>query len=261
MTRGSIWLSLLQRLTAAAASWGVWKSPRSALEGQGDVDSTAPAGEWETIVAEFRSWARDEQLGAVVVCPHIPGLLVLAACIGEGPPRLLQLDVYAERVFRGAPLVGAASLRKLMQTEPQGFRRLRPGAEGLLRLCGEGIRRGGKPADSGTAQAIARLLQKDPEGVQQACAVLGARGPHALAVAHALARGGWDRRAALRLESMSLLGLLQEPRQLVVNVRRDLRRLRPCGVLRALEAGRTIPGDPGLWLARESLSHTVYDPP
>ncbi|MFL5922979.1 MAG: hypothetical protein ACJ74S_03305, partial [Gaiellaceae bacterium] len=184
----------------------------------------APAGEWETIVAEFRSWARDEQLGAVVVCRHIPGLLVLAACIGNLPTRLLQLDVYAERVFRGAPLVRAASLRELMETEPGGFRRLRPGAEGLLRLFGEGLRGGGKPPGAVTAQTLGRLLRDDPEGVQQACRLLGAREPSAIAVAHALAGGGWDRRAALELESRSLLALLQDPRQMLVSVRRDLRR-------------------------------------
>ena len=225
------------------------------------MDSVAPAGEWETIVAEFRSWARHEQLGVVVVCRHIPGLLVLAACMGDRPTRLLQLDVYAERVFRGAPLVRAASLRELMEVDSRGFRRLGPGAEGLLRLFGEGLRAGGKPPPAGTAQTIGRLLRDDPEGVEQASRAVGARGPSALAVANALAGGGWDRRAALRLESRSLLELLRDPRQLAVSVRRDLRRLRPCGVLQALEAGRTIPGDPGLWLARESASHTVYDPP
>jgi hypothetical protein len=260
MTRASIWLALLQRLTASTPGWGVWKSPRSALEGEGDVDSVAPAGEWETIVTEFRSWAREEQLGAVIVCRHIPGLLVLTACMGERPTRLLQLDVYAERVFRGAPLFRAAALRELMEKDSKGFRRLRPGAEGLLHLFGEGLRAGGRPPGAGTARTIGRLLRDDPEGVRQASGVLGARGPSALAVANALARGGWDRRAALQLESRSLLELLRDPRQLTVSVRRDLRLLRPCGVLRALEAGRTIPGDPGPWLARESASHTVYDP-
>jgi hypothetical protein len=253
-----LWLPLLQRLTESVPSWGVWKRPDSALDGDGDVDALGSAREWGAVVAEFRHWSQEQQLGPVVACTHVPDLLVLAACAGEHPTRLLQMDVYSCRVFRGARFASAEDLRPLMRLDERGFRRLRPGAEGLLLLLAEGVRRGGAPADTLTAEGIAELLRRDPEGVEETAAVLGPRGRHALAGARALVEGRWDRRALVLFELSSAFRLLSDPRELTACLARDVRRLRRCGLLRALEAGRRVPGDPDRWLDEIRRTHSVY---
>jgi hypothetical protein len=256
-----MWLPLLQRLTEAAPTWGVWKRPDSALQGGGDIDAVGAEAEWSTIVDVYRGWARDQSLGPVVTCTHSPGLLVLAACLGEDPTSLLQMDVYAERIFRGSTLVSAEALRAVMRADPRGFRRLRPGAEGVLLLLAEGVLRGGRPARASTTDAIAQLLRDDPRGVSETTALFGERGRHALAAADALAGGGWARRELAWFELESALRLVRRPRELSKTLLRDVRRHRPCGVLQALQAGRRVPGERGRWLDEQRRSHEVYDPP
>jgi len=257
VTNARPWLSLLRRLTDAVPTWGVWKRPDSALEGEGDVDSLGSESDWKTIVAEYRSWAEEHGLGPVVVCRHAPDLLVLAACEGEGPTRLLQMDVYAHQVFRGARLASADDLHGLMRLDPRGFRRLRPGAEGVLLLLAEGVRRGGRPPSTVAAEGIAGLLREDPEGAEQAAAALGPRGRHVLAAARALADGRWNRPELVSLELKSAARLLF-PRELARCFARDARGLRPCDLMKALEAERLVPGDRDRWLAEVGRSHAVY---
>jgi hypothetical protein len=259
VTRAALWLPLLQRLTESVSSWGVWKRSESALEGDGDVDALGSETEWGLVVDEFRAWAQQRALGPVVACTHFPDLLVLAACEGERPTRLLQMDVSSYQVFRGARFASASDLRPLMRTDARGFRRLRPGAEGLLLLLAEGVRRGGRPVDAPTAKGIARLLRQDPEGVEETASVIGAPGRHALAGARALAGGGWDRRALVLLELSSAFRLLRDPRELTACFARDARGFRKCGLVRALEAGRRVPGDRNRWLDEMRRSHSVYE--
>jgi hypothetical protein len=256
-----MWLPLLQRLSEAVPSWGVWKRPDSALQGEGDIDAVGAEREWSTIVDVYRGWARDQSLGPVVTCTHSPGLLVLAACLGDHPTRLLQMDVYAERIFRGSTLVSAEALRPVMRLDPRGFRRLRPGAEGVLLLFAEGVLRGGRRARASTTDAIAELLRDDPRGVSETTALFGERGRHALVAARALASGGWERRELVWFELESALALARRHRELAMTIRRDVGRLRPCGVLQALQAGRSVPGDLSRWLDEQRHSHAVYDPP
>jgi len=258
VTRANLWLPLLRRLTQSSPTWGVWKRPESALDGEGDVDALGARGEWGTIVGEYVAWAHEAALGPVVVCTHAPDLLVLAACEGERPTRLLQMDVYSHRIFRGARVASAEGLRPLMCLDERGFRRLRPGAEGLLLLLAEGVRRGGRPAKPAATEAIARLLRKDREGTERAALALGGRGAHLFAAARALADGGWDRGELMLYELSSASRLLGHPRELATCLVRDARRLRPCGLLRALQAGRRVPGDPQSWLDEMRRSHHVY---
>src|SRR5438067_884447 len=124
------WLPLLRSLTARERSWCVWKNADQAATSSGDVDSAAPRSAWAGVQDEFRTWAFAAGAGPVIVCRHLPETLVLAACDKGNRERLLQLDVYdrVARVIRAEDLTGVAEL------DDQGFRRLRPGAEGLLLL-------------------------------------------------------------------------------------------------------------------------------
>ena len=51
--RGELWLSLLRRLTAASATWLVWKNVESALTGQGDIDSAAAPADWDVLEGQL----------------------------------------------------------------------------------------------------------------------------------------------------------------------------------------------------------------
>jgi hypothetical protein len=252
------WLPLLRRLTDSAPTWGVWKRPEAALEGDGDVDALASTNDWPAIVREYRWWSHEHALGPVVVCTHIPGILVVVACDGERPTRLLQMDVSSHRVFRGSLFVSAEALGGLMLLDRRGFRRLRSGAEGVLLLVGEGVRRGAGPPDPATVQQIAALLRDDPDGVEEFAAILGRRGSHVHAAASALAQGRWDRRELVLLELKSAARLLGQPRELATCIVRDLRALHPCLVTKTLEADRLVLGDRDGWLADVERSHVVY---
>lgn len=255
VTRADLWLPLLRRLTDAAPSWGVWKSPDSALEGDGDIDALGSEGDWDIVLDVYRSWAGERALGPVIACTHLPDLLVLAASEGT---RLLQMDVYSRQAFRGPRFTSADALQPLMQLDERGFRRLRSGAEGLLLLLTAGVRRGGRPADTDTMTRIAQLLRADQKGVEETANAIGRRGSRALAAAQALAAGGWNRRALVLLEVSSAVRLLVNPQELTTCIVRDARRLRPCPLIKALEAGRRVPGDPARWFEEVSRSHRVY---
>ena len=79
MTRLRPWLLLARRLTSSAPTWGVWKRPNSALEGEGDIDAVASEEDWGTVVDEYRLWASEQAFDPVLVCRHVPGLLILVA--------------------------------------------------------------------------------------------------------------------------------------------------------------------------------------
>jgi len=249
------WLPLLHRLTETAPTWGIWKRPDSALEGDGDIDSVASTGDWPSILREYRAWASEHSLEPVVLCTHIPGALVLAACSGEAPTRLLQLDVYARHVFRGATLIQAGELQPFMELDPRGFRRLRPGAEALLVLLHRGIRRGGRPGDPGTRSGIVDLLQRDPEGAEQLASAIGLPVP----VVRAVRDGDWEGSSLLIFELRTALRLLRDPRELGRCMAVDYRRFRGCSLSDALSAGRRVPGNRAEWLREIRRSHTVYE--
>lgn len=257
VNRAGLWLPLLRRLSAAAPTWGVWKSPESAFAGEGDIDAVGAVVDRDAVVRECRVWADTQQLGAVVVCTHVPDLLVVATCEGPGIPRLLQLDVYSRRFFRGAPL-DVRGLGPMMVFDERGFRRLRPGAEGLLLLLARGIAYAGRPSPAADLERIAELLRSDPTGVKQASEVLGPQGRHALAGARALAADDWAQRELVALEARSALRVLRDPRELARCASRDLHRLKKCLLIRTLEQGRRIPGDIGAWLEAVGKSHPVY---
>jgi hypothetical protein len=246
------WLPLLRALTSQTRTWAVWKSPASALAGEGDVDSVAAEQDWPVVVREFRNWAREAGIGPVIHCTHFSGLLILVACAGERPTRLLQLDVYSRHLFRGAPVVSADELVPLTGLEEQGYRRLRPGAEALLLLLRR-LPRGGRVLSPAARAPILELLRTDPAGAAELAALLGFP-PRALRTFEA---GGWDRRSSLAFEVRAASRLLLHPAELRACIALDYRRLRGCSLVESLEQGRRVDGDRSEWLSVIARTHRI----
>ena len=245
------WLPLLQRLTSETRTWSVWKNPASAFAGDGDVDGMAAEPEWPVVEREFRNWAHEVGADPVIRCTHFPGLLVLVACSGHDPIRLLQLDVYSRHLFRGVPVATPQELVPLTQEE-SGYRRLRPGAEALLLLL-RGMRRGGRDVPSAIRERVLELLRSDPVGAGALAALLGFP-PAALA---AFESGGWDRRSCLTYELRVASTLLRRPAALRASLALDYRRLRGCSLVKSLEGGRRVDEDRSEWLSEIARTHLV----
>jgi hypothetical protein len=245
------WLPLLRRLTAEVPSWAVWKGAPDLRSGAGDVDSVCVADESALAVGAFRRWADAEGLGPVILCAHFPGLLIAVACAGEHPTYLRQLDLYERHIFRGATLVEAGQLRPLLVETPE-YRRLRGGAEGLLRLVLAARRGGGPPAGRAREEAVT-LIRADREGAKSLARVLGLE----VGAVDAAAEGGWERRSLLALEGRSIRRLLTDRRELSAAVLRDYRRLRRCPLVASLEQGRIVLGGRRAWLEEIAASHEL----
>ena len=198
--RSAAWMRLLVALTVARPDWLAWKGVGSALTGDGDVDSAAPAEAWPIVVDTFVDWAAGEGFAPVIVCPHAPGLLHIVT-LAPGDEVLYELDVNRRKVFLGATLFRPADLLPLALMDAGGYRRLRPGAEGLLKLVQNGMARGGRVRWEGIARkGIRELLVADPDGVRAAARFFGLAAPAAVRGARAVADGRWDRGAMLALE-------------------------------------------------------------
>ena len=119
---------------------------------------------------EFATWAKSNGLGPVISCPHAPFLVHLVALDQSAPAEtFFELDVNRRKVFLGSTLFLPADLRPLARVNDEGFRRLRPGAEGLLKLVHNGTKRRGRQNEEGLkTKRIPELLAEDWEGVEQA---------------------------------------------------------------------------------------------
>jgi hypothetical protein len=243
----SLWLPLLRTLTLSSPHWGVWKNADRALAGIGDIDSAAPGEEWKLLSERHEHWAASNQAIAAIACSHVPDLLILIAVF----PRLekmLQLDLFAHCSWRGSRLFSAEQLTPLMVEDPRGFRRLTPGAEGVLLLLLNGVRWGGRP-DVGALgeKRVWDLLQEDPAGVAAAADVVGAPGEVMRAVT-AYREGDWARLALLSLETRAVIRSLIRRRALARRVVfRSGLHARICPVDQALRNDRRVPANLGKW--------------
>lgn len=260
--RAELWLPLLRRLTEASPTYVVWKQVDSALEGEGDIDSAASPADWDMLEAEFRQWAVRYGLEPVAVCNHIPGGRNLIAA-PAGMASFLELSIKHNKVFRGSMLFTLEQLAPLTIIDPRGFRRLRPGAEGVLKLVLNGSRWGGRPNSEGLrAKHVVELLDADDDGARMAAQLFGPADTAVLELARAVQAGRWDRRAMLRVEGRALLMAIREPRVLGRRAWFRLFSTQHCPIVKAILAGgRRIPEDRDGWLRSIARTHAVYGEP
>lgn len=258
--RTELWASLLRELTEAHPGWAVWKNVRSAFAGTGDVDSFAPPSEWPAIRETFVDWVGRNGLGPVLVCRHIPqGPHFIT--FQPGSPWIVQLDVKERGTWRGSTFVDAWSLLPLTEMDELGFRRVRPGAEGVIKLCMNGVRKGGRPNAEGLrTKGVRELLASDAEGVAAVAELLGPARGALLRGVDAVLDGGWDRRAMATVEAWCALRAVAEPgtaasRWWFLNHTADR-----CGVIRLIRHDdRRIEGDLDAWLATVADDHEIIE--
>jgi thymidylate kinase len=229
------WLPLLRRLTERFPQWIVWKNADAGLGGHGDIDAVAPVDDWDGITEEFIRWASRQALGPALVCRHVPGSMFLVAA----DPRsgvLFELDVKANGTHRGKKVFGPRELLPMTRMDPRGFRRLRPGAEGMFKLALNGLRRTGAPRPERLAkERVRELLESDPDGLRQAARLFrGARAP-ARRLAEGVAQGGQPRRTpGLLVEVWAHAGAVAHPAYLLRRARFRVAGRRVCPGVKTL---------------------------
>lgn len=256
--RSALWLPFLQRLTDRFPRWAVWKNVRSALTGHGDVDSFAPRADWAAIEGEFRAWAAAEGLAPVIVCRHIPqGPHFIA--LEAHSPYLVQLDVKERATLRGGTLLDVDDLLALAEIDARGFRRIRPGAEGVIKLLLNGMSRGGHRDERALqAKGIVALLQQDPDGVGAIARRFGSAERPLLDAVAALLAGGWEQRALRAVERHAYLRALGEPTVAVSRLWFNAVASARCPVIRLIrQHDRRVPDDRAGWLAEVRRDHRV----
>lgn len=235
------------------------KGVESALTGTGDVDSAAPLERWPDVARTFAEHALARGFGPVIVCDHVPFVRHLVA-LDPGDRLIMELDVNRRKIFLGATLFGPGDLLALAIMDPRGFRRLRPGAEGVLRLVQNGARRGGRVNwPEIHRKGIVALLAEDPDGVEGFARLFGGAARSVCTLSRQVIAGTWDRRAMLAVEGWCLRQGLADPTGLVARARVRLARRR-CPVLQCvLQFDRHVPVDRESWLRRVEREHTLHE--
>lgn len=252
------WLPLLRRLTELSPFWGVWKNADRAIAGHGDIDSISPAADREALLSEFSRWASTSGMGPRFVCHHLPGSVLGVAL--RRPNELVELQLCEKAMFRGSTLFSAKELAPMMLMDQRGFRRLRPGSEGLLLLFHNAMKRGGGPLwGSEKVERLLRLMKDDQVGMEKATHLFGPVQKHAERLATAALDGGWARVSALRIEMWSMGRAVKEPRLLVARATYRVDRRR-CPLLPVLRRGRRLEGDVDAFVTRALLTHAAGRP-
>ena len=259
LDRTDLWLPFLRRLTDTFPRWAVWKNVESALAGTGDVDSFAPPGDWTAIQQVFLEWAGEQGMGPAVICRHIPQGPHFVT-FQPGAEHIVQLDVKERGTFRGSTLIDAETLLPLTEIDDRGFRRVRPGVEGVIKLCMNGVLRGGRANWDGLeSKRVAQLLQSDPEGVVAAASLLGPAEEALLRGARAVEQGSWDRRAMATVEAWSLLRSAGEPQVPLSRVWFYKVSGKRCSLVQLIrQHDRRVPEDLDGWLALLARNHEIH---
>jgi hypothetical protein len=242
--RGLLWLPLLQRLTVLSPTAVVWKNATSALQGHGDLDLIATPSDWGTIEGEFYRWAKVNGLHPVVVCRHMPGSMFLLAADPEGSA-LFELDVKSRGTFRGTTIFRCPDLQPLSEMDARGFRRLRPGAEGLLKFFLNGITEDGALDHARLdRERVVELVQADPAGARQAAQLFGSLRGRVGQLLECYLRGEWSRARMRVLQARLRSRLLLEPVSVSRRLWRRIRHDKGCrGIKSLIKEGRLMPGD------------------
>lgn len=256
--RRELWLSLLRRLTNEIPTWATWKNVDSALAGTGDVDSLAPPSAWPAIREVFVAWADERGYGPVVICPHVrlgPHLITLE----PDAPYIVQLDVKERATFRGSTLVDAWNLMPLTTENEDGFRCVRKGADGVIRMLSNGVRPGGRMNAAALVEKnVVALLRADPEGVEAFAEYFGPARDAVVTGARAVAEGEWDRRAMMTVEAWALARSVAEPKLAANRLWFSQVAKKRCPVIQLIrDADRRVPEDPEAWLETVRVDHEV----
>jgi hypothetical protein len=254
-------LDLARRLTAAAASWGIWKNVDSALSGSGDIDSVVLAEGASDVEDAFTRWAVERGLRPVFRCDHAGGLMGVLVAVDRANGTIVELDLTWRKTYRGSTLFRAKDVIPLLEDDPAGVRRIRPGAEGVLLLFHNGVRAGGRRNGDGlSARHVSELLARDPAGVDAGARLFQPAANAARRAARAVVTGGWDRPAVLAVElafagraAFGPLGVARRVWFRAVTKRR-------CPIIRvAYTPGRSLPTDVEGWLRETIGSHERLD--
>ncbi len=251
-----LWLSLLAQLTSAIPDWSAMKGVSSALAGTGDVDSIAPVSAWGPVKDIFHGWANAEGLGPVVFCPHAPYLLHIVA-VSDARPEVFELDVNSRKIFFGSTLFRPPDVAGLAVMDPLGFRRLRPGAEGVLKLIQNGSTRTAKPIREGLeAKKVTELLESDPEGAHLFARQFRSGTSTMVKAVDAVIAGKWDRPSLAFAKLTCVARAPREPDAVVARVRFRWQR-NHCPVLRTVVSGHRRVDSPSTWLREVAQYHEV----
>jgi hypothetical protein len=251
-----IWLSLLRELTLATPDWFTMKGIESALTGSGDVDSIAPRSAWPIVKETFYQWAKAHSLGPVVYCPHAPHLMHMVA-LSPFRSVVYEVDVNARKIYWGSTLFRPEDVAPLAMMDERGFRRLRPGAEGVLKLLQNGSTRSGRCCpDMLMAKSVPELLRSDPEGVRMFAKRFGRGADQVVAAADAVTSGSWDRAAVLRAKLACAARAPREPDAIAARLRFRWQR-KHCPLLVTLLSGGRRVEDQSAWLAEVERFHEV----
>jgi hypothetical protein len=260
LDREAVWLPLLRRVTSEFPRWGVWKNAESAFHGPGDIDSFAPPEDWPAIQEVFLDWVRANGFAQAIICRHVPQGPHFVA-LQESSPFLYQFDVKERATYRGSTLLDVDSLARLSEIDPRGFRRIRPGAEGVLKLLYNGMTLSGRRDGAGLrTKRTLELLAGDPRGVEMAADLVGlARRPLLKAVESALA-GDWDRAALNSCQAWCAARALAEPHVAASRVWFNQVLKKRCHVLDVIRnRGRRVPDDRPDWLAAVRPNHQILE--
>lgn len=249
------WLALARGLSEVAPGWVACKSVGGAPTESSDLPSAAPVEDWDALTEEFRRWAAANRLGPLVVCTHEPHVMHVLAL--DGPLRFFVLSLKARRVVRGATLFVPETLRPVVELDAWGFRRTRPGAEGVILLLDAVAQDGVEPDwQSLRARNVGGLVSRDRNGVREtARLLLGPVDRAMVQLAEAVEGGRWDRRALSNLQRWCVARSLVEPAIMATWMRH--RFIRPCAVLDAMAAGRRVPGGRQAWWDAVTADHSV----
>lgn len=251
-----LWLSLLTQLTTEVPEWFAMKGANSALTGTGDVDSIAPVRSWDDIADVFCGWAKAERLGPVVICPHAPYLLHMLA-VSDLRPEVFELDVNSRKIYFGSTLFRPEDIAHLAVLDPLGYRRLRAGAEGVLKLIQNGSTRSGRPNPGALAsKRVVELLESDPEGAHLFSERFGFGAGAIRRTVDSVIEGGWDRRALFAGKAWCVARAVREPDAIAARVRFRWQR-NHCPVLRTVVTGQRKVDSPATWLGEVGLTHEV----
>ena len=256
IARYKIWYSLLETLTEAAPNWAVAGNLEEGLAGEGDIDLIAPVDDWPRLTSHFRAWAQDCDLNPVISCSHRPGVLELVA-LGTGEKPVYQVEVLGFRHLRGGLLYRAEDLVPAMEIDERGWRRLRPGAAGVVKLLPNGVTWSGALKWRGPKAArVLQLLRDDPEGVSAAAAAFGPIRDLVAAAALGAGQGHWSRWRMMLIELWALVRGLGTPKSFGARARFRLLRDR-CQLLATVKNQELVRRDPEGWLRLVASEHDV----